>query len=191
MHSEIAALVERFVAGDDSAFAELVARYERKVYQVAFQIVRNHYDADEVVQETFVRIFKRRNELGKVSSFTSFLLRVATNYAIDLHRRQRSHDRWPEEDTPAMAQLQTILSADVRTPGDDFRDRRLMVEIIRALDTLPPRQRLTAILHDVQGYSKREVAEILECPEATVRSNLHIARTKLKKILRKRLRTEE
>ncbi|MBD3331363.1 sigma-70 family RNA polymerase sigma factor, partial [candidate division GN15 bacterium] len=54
-----------------------------------------------------------------------------------------------------------------------------------------PRQRATAVLHDIEGYSKAEIARIFECPEATVRSNLHIARTKLRKILKQRLRSKE
>lgn len=83
------------------------------------------------------------------------------------------------------------LSRKVSTPGEDYRKKVLMVEIDRALKTLPPRQRLTALLHDVQGYSKAEVANIMECPEATVRSNLHIARKKLKAILKKRLSDKE
>ena len=71
-------------------------------------------------------------------------------------------------------------------PGKDSAERS-REEIRQALDTLPPRQKITALLHDVEGYSKPEIAQILECPEATVRSNLHIARTKLKRILKKRL----
>jgi RNA polymerase sigma-70 factor (ECF subfamily) len=83
------------------------------------------------------------------------------------------------------------LSRQVRTPGEQYRNKVLMAEVKRALETLPPRQKATAMLHDVQGYSKSEVAKILECPEATVRSNFHIARKKLKAILKKRLAAKE
>ena len=61
-----------------------------------------------------------------------------------------------------------------------------MKEIKEALDLLPPKQRITAILHDIEGYSKADIAQALNSPEATVRSNLHIARNKLKKILAKK-----
>ena len=83
------------------------------------------------------------------------------------------------------------LSRKVKTPGDHLRNKVVMEEIRRALDMLPPKQKITALLHDVVGHSKSEIAEILDCPEATVRSNLHIARRKLKSILQKRLAKKE
>ena len=87
--------------------------------------------------------------------------------------------------------IQLDLSKSVATPSDDYINKRLMEEITKALDELPPKQRLTAILHDIEGYTKAEIAESFNCPEATVRSNLHIARNKLRKILQKRLNEKE
>lgn len=189
--NDIPGLVQRFVDGDPEAFAELVQRYRKKIYQVAYQIVKNHLDADEVVQETFVRVYNKKKELGNVTTFTSFLVRIATNYSIDLLRRQKGHSQLGEELAGLSGDLQMRLSKSVRTPGEEYEDVVTMREIQRALASLPPRQRLTAILHDIEGYSKAEVAEILECPQATVRSNLHIARLKLKAILKKRLGKED
>jgi RNA polymerase sigma-70 factor (ECF subfamily) len=191
MKSSIPDLVKRSVAGDHDAFAELVVRYRRKVYSLAFRIVGNHLDADEVVQETFVRVFKRKEELKSVSHFSSFVMRVATNYSIDLLRRRKGHSAVGPDTSALPGEIQLDLARRVSTPSEDFENKRLMLEIRRALDRLPPKQRATAILHDVEGYSKAEIAEIFGCPEATVRSNLHIARTKLRKLLRKRLRKEE
>ena len=186
MKNSVPELVRRFTRGDASAFSELVSRYRKKVYYVAFQMLGNHLDADEVVQETFVRIYHRRKELSDVTNFTSFLVRVATNYSIDLLRKQKGHSSIGDS-TTLPGEIQMELSRKVSTPGDEYRNKVLSEEIRKALGTLPPRQRLTALLHDVEGYSKAEVAQILECPEATVRSNLHIARKKLKAILKKRL----
>ncbi len=147
----------------------------------------NHLDADEVVQETFVRLYKKRKDLADVTNFTSFLIRVATNYAIDLLRKRRGHSQVADDSTSLPGDIQIELSRQVKTPSEDFRNKVLKEEILKALKTLPPKQRITALLHDVEGYSKPEIAGILECPEATVRSNLHIARKKLKHILKKRL----
>jgi len=187
MAKTIPDLVERFTDGDASAFAELVARFRKKIYYLAFQILGNHLDADEVVQETFVRIYRKREELSNVDNFTAFLIRIATNYAIDLLRKHKGHGQLMDDTSSLPGKIQIELSRRVPTPGDQFEDKVLMMEIRRALETLPPRQKITAILHDVEGYSKAEIAKILDCPEATIRSNLHIARTKLKKILKKRL----
>ncbi len=187
MPKSIPSLVERFTSGDESAFAELVTRFQKKIYYLAFQMLGNHLDADEVVQETFVRVYRRRQELRNVSNFTAFLIRIATNYAIDLLRRHKGHSPITDDQSSLPGEIQIELSQRVRTPSDQFEDKVLMLEIRRALEMLPPRQKITAVLHDVEGYSKAEIAEILDCPEATVRSNLHIARTKLKKVLKKRL----
>jgi RNA polymerase sigma-70 factor, ECF subfamily len=180
-------LLQEFLDGSDSAFSELIRRYRRKIYSLAYQMLGNHLDADEVVQESFVRVYKRREDLHHVTNFTSFLIRIATNYSIDLLRKRRIYGEVTDDPSTLPGEMQTDLARSVRTPGDLFRDKVLMEEIQRALDQLPPRQKITAILHDVEGYTKAEIATILDCPEATVRSNLHIARTKLKKILKKRL----
>ena len=191
MERTVPELIEAFASGDNRAFADLVGRYQKKIYSVAFQVVGNHLDADEVVQETFVRLYNRREELRAVQYFTSFVMRVATNYAIDLLRKRKGQDSLTTSTDDLPDGVQLDLASRVSTPERDLRSQRILAEIMRALDRLPPRQKLTAILHDVEGYTKSEVAEMMNCPEATVRSNLHIARTKLKKILEHRRLTKE
>ncbi|MEA2030726.1 MAG: RNA polymerase sigma factor [candidate division Zixibacteria bacterium] len=187
MNDTIPKLVDRFVQGDEAAFAVLLERFRQKVYSLGYQVLRNHLDADEVVQETFIRIYKRRKELANVKYFSTFLLRIAMNYSIDLLRKQKGHIKMAEDSSSFAGDVQLQLSKRVETPSDNYLNKALMEEIRRALQTLPPKQKLTAILHDIEGYSKSEIAKIFECPEATVRSNLHIARRKLRKILRQRL----
>lgn len=184
-------LVEGFIHDDASAFSELVRRYQRNIYFIAYRILGNHLDADEVVQESFVRIYRRRKEIASVTSFTSFLMRIATNYAIDLLRRRKGHGEIGDNLTELPGDVQMELARRVRTPDDLHRDKVIQQEITRALEKLALRQRMTIVLHDVEGMSKSEVAAIMQCTEATVRSNLHIARTKLKKILSKRLSAKE
>ena len=188
MRKTIPELVEAFVGGDDAAFAELLRRYQRKIYNLAFQVLGNHLDADEVVQETFVRLYRRRKELADVKYFSTFLLRIASNYSIDVLRKQRGHSKIAEDTSSLPGDIQVDLARRVATPSEEFENKYLMEEISRALRELPPKQQLTAVMHDIEGYSKAEIAEIFGCPEATVRSNLHIARTKLRKILERRLR---
>jgi RNA polymerase sigma-70 factor (ECF subfamily) len=191
MKKTIPELVEGFVSGDQSDFAELVNRFQKKLYTLAHHLLGNHLDADEVVQETFVRVYKKRKELRDVNYFSTFLVRIATNYSIDLLRKRKGHQAIAEDTSSLPGEVQLDLSRRVSTPSQAFERKRLMEEINRALDLLPPKQRMTAVLHDVEGYSKAEIADIFNCPQATVRSNLHIARIKLRKILRQRLRLKE
>jgi RNA polymerase sigma-70 factor (ECF subfamily) len=187
MHKSIPQLVESFIDGEERAFAELVGRYKEKIYALAYRILGNHLDADEVVQETFVRIYKRRKELADVRHFSTFLLRIATNYSIDLFRKHKNRSSLAHDSSSLPGEIQLDLAQRVATPSEKFDNKRLMEEINRALEQLPPKQKITAVLHDIEGLSKTEISRILGCPEATVRSNLHIARTKLKKILKKHL----
>jgi len=187
MTIQIPELVRGFVEGDEADFAALVRMFRRKIYATAHKIVGNHLDADEVVQETFFRVYRKKEELKNVKYFSTFLMRVATNYAIDLLRRQKGHKGMDNDTSSLPGAVQLDLAKRVSTPEEEFENKRLMEEIQAALDRLPPRQKITAILHDVDGHTKAEVALIMECPEATVRSNLHIARTKLKRILKHRL----
>jgi RNA polymerase sigma-70 factor (ECF subfamily) len=191
MDETIPEVVNRFANGDQKAFAELVERYRERTYALAFRILGNHLDADEVVQESFVRVYRKREELKNVKYFSTFLARIATNYAIDILRKRRGHASMSDDVTALPGAVQVDLSKRVVTPSETYERKRLMEEIMQALETLPPRQKITAILHDVEGYSKAEIADIFRCPQATVRSNLHIARTKLKKMLRQRLRVRE
>ena len=191
MTKTVPELVEEFIKGDQAAFAELVRRYQKKLYSLAYQMLGNHLDADEVVQESFVRIYRRRKGLRDVANFTSFLIRIATNYSIDLLRKRRIQAEVTDDPSLLPGDIQIHLASKVKTPGDLFQDKVIMKEIKIALEQLPPRQKITTILHDIEGLSKSEIAEILECPEATVRSNLHIARGKLKKVLKKRLARKE
>ena len=191
MNKSIPELVESFVKGDTVAFAELVRRYQKNIYFLAYRLLGNHLDADDVVQETFVRVYRRQKEIANVNSFTSFLTRIATNYAIDLLRKRKGRGSVSDDLSELPGEMQVDLARRVRTPEELLKDKVVMEEIQRALDRLPPRQRITIMLHDVDGYTKSEVAAILECPEATVRSNLHIARNKLKRILKKRLSVKE
>ncbi|MGH8015336.1 MAG: RNA polymerase sigma factor, partial [Candidatus Zixiibacteriota bacterium] len=89
MSAQVPELVRSFVDGDEADFAALVRTFRRKIYLTAHKIVGNHLDADEVVQETFVRIYRKRKELGNVKYISTFLMRVATNYAIDILRRRK------------------------------------------------------------------------------------------------------
>ncbi len=191
MNKTVPELVKEFVEGDQLAFAELMRRYRKKLYSIAFQMLQNHLDADEVVQETFVRIYKRRKELDNVNYFSTFLTRIATNYSIDLLRKRKSRRGVTEDTSTLPGHIQLDLAKRIKTPQQEFENKKLMEEIYKALEHLPPKQRTTILLHDIEGYSKTEIANVFDCPEATVRSNLHIARTKLRKLLKHRLGNKE
>ncbi len=181
---KIAELVERFKRGDESAFNELVRLFERRIYAHAYQMLGNHTEADDVLQETFVRLVKNIARLRTDANLPSFIFRIATNLCIDIIRkRQRREVNIDESDVEAARGYQLELSRRISTPEEETERRELMELITAAIAELPPKQQATIVLHDVEGYSKEEVAGIMNCPQATVRSNLHIARSKVKRKL--------
>jgi len=183
MNNEVRDLVKSFINGDHKAFAELVGRFKKRVYSVAYQMLGNHLDADEVTQEAFVRVYHRRDQLKNIDYFASFLMRIATNYAIDLIRWKQKGFISIDNDQETPGSVSIELTDNSERPDQQFENKALLDRINEAVKELPPRQRVTVILHDIEGYSKREIAVILQCPQATVRSNLHIARMKLRKLL--------
>lgn len=185
MNTEIEDLVRKFVDGDHAAFAELVRRYEKKVYGVAYRMMGNHLDADDVTQEAFIRIYKNRKSIKTASFFSCLLMKIATNFAIDLIRKKKNRFVAIDDDTTASQALKAQLIDKSLGPDESMESSELMAHVKKAVDMLPPRQRTAIILHDIEGFSKDEIADIMECPQATVRSNLHIARIKVKKWLTK------
>jgi RNA polymerase sigma-70 factor (ECF subfamily) len=187
MEKDINDLVLNLIEGDREAFAELVRTYKKRIYAVAYRMLGNHPDADEVTQETFVRIFEKRRELRNVKYFSGFLMRIACNYAIDLLRKRQRRFISIEDEVDSSPMTQAELSLKIPSPDREVENAELSSLLNQAIGMLPPRQKMTVILHDVEGYSMTEVAEAMRCPEATVRSNLHVARTRLRKWLVKRV----
>lgn len=184
----ISELVERFKAGDEKAFNELVRLFEKRIYAHAYQMVGNHTEADEVLQETFVRLVKNISRLKSDSNFASFVFKIATNYCIDIIRkRQRKYVNVDDQEFEESGRFQLELSRSILTPEDEQENKQLLELINAAIAELPPKQRATIVLHDVDGYSKEEIAQMMDCPQATVRSNLHIARSKVKQRLKDKI----
>jgi len=183
MNTDTEDLVLKFVEGDHAAFAELVRRFEKKVYGVAYRMMGNHLDADDVTQEAFIRIYKNRKSIKSASFFSCLLMKIATNYAIDLIRKKKNRFVAIDDESTASQALKAQLIDKSLGPDESIENTELMGHIREAVESLPPRQRMAIILHDIEGYSKVEIADIMECPQATVRSNLHIARIKVKKWL--------
>lgn len=157
--------------GDQDAFGELVRRHERRAYGVARAIVTVHEDAEDVVQDAFVRAYQALDRFDVGQSFGAWLSRIVANAALDLARRRKV--RTTDE-------LHDGMAGAFRDPGelDELRQR-----LGEALRTLPERMRSVLVLHDVQGYAHAEIGRLLGIPEGTARSDLHHARHRLRALL--------
>jgi RNA polymerase sigma-70 factor, ECF subfamily len=178
-----AGLLERAKAGDLEAFDQLMRLHEKQVLGTALRLVGNLQDAQDAAQETFLRLYKCLNRLPDIQEIKPWLYRVTVNVCNDMHRSRRRR-AWEPLSGPDPASSQP----DPELAWFD-QERGRLVEM--ALKTLPEKERAAVVLRDMQGLSTREVAEILGSSEVTVRSQISVARGKLKKFtdryLRKRL----
>ena len=169
-----AVLVRRAREGDGRAFGLLVERYMRSAYAVALSVTNHHQDAEDVAQTSFLVALRRLDECRSPEKFGGWLLAIVRNRARNLIRRERVRA------TEAIPE-----SASSPAPGPDRVSERseLRRRLRQALAQLPQVQREIVLLHDLQGWKHREIAEHLEMPSGTVRSHLHHARKALRTIL--------
>lgn len=174
-------LVRRARQGEDRAYGALVERYMRSAYAVAFSVIRRHEDAEDAVQESLVVALERLEECRNPEKFAGWLMTIVRNRSRNLIRREalRETDEVPE-------------SASTRRPGPDrvTEHRELRELLTEAMAELPEVQREIVLLHDLEGWKHREIAERLDLPSGTVRSHLHFARKALRKTLRATLELE-
>ena len=171
---EDAELAARAQAGDRDAFGELVGRYAAQARRVARAVLGNPEDADDAAQDGFLAALTHLARYDASRPFGPWLLRIVANAAADRRRRRRV--RTSEELSPILA---------APNPGpDQLTDRAAFRSTLAAaLARLPERQRMAVVLFDVEGYRHAEIAEMLNVPEGTVRSDVFHARRALRAAL--------
>ena len=176
VHDEDCELLDRLGANDEAAFRCLVERHIDRAYAIALRILGSRADAEDVVQDTFLKIWTRRGEWQQGrAKFSTWLYRVVTNRCIDLRRRPRTED---VEAVPEPADKQPdAVSAMQRSEVFNMLEE--------AMNLLPEQQRIAVILSYHEDMSNAEIAEVMETTIAAVESLLKRGRQHLKKILRR------
>ena len=180
-------LVRRARDGSFEAFDTLVGRHERYLYTLALRIVRNEQDAEEVVQETFLGVVEHIKEFAEQSTFRTWLVRIATNHALKVLRRRRTHPailmNGPDPDERRPLPHPEFIAPWRDEPlnlAQEKETQRLLAEAIEALDD---KYRLVFQLRDVQGLSTEETARALGLTESNVKVRLLRARLMLRERL--------
>lgn len=175
-------LVQRSKRGDLGAFEELVARYEKKVYNLAFRLTGNHDDADDVAQEALLRAYTSLSSFRGDSSFSTWLYRIVTNAGLDEIRRRRRRATTSLDDPLSTREGEVARQVPDASEGPvEIAERTEVREQVQeAINSLAGDHRVVLILRDLQGLSYAEIAGILRCPLGTVRSKLSRARERLK-----------
>jgi RNA polymerase sigma-70 factor (ECF subfamily) len=175
--------VRRVQAGDREAFEPLVEKYKRKVFRLAYQVVRDQEEALDIAQEAFVKAYRALPAFKGDSAFYTWLFRITMNVALDRKRQRATRARsFGAEDVPPEEWERTATSSDP-DPEDVASGAERRERIRKGLDSLSEHHRTIIILSDIEGLQYREIAEVLGIPMGTVMSRLHHARKRLREVL--------
>jgi RNA polymerase sigma-70 factor, ECF subfamily len=181
-------LVARARQGSEKAYRELLGRYQRPVFSIVFRMVRDRERAEDLAQETFVRVFNNIDKYDPRFKFSSWIFKIATNLTIDSIRRKEvptvSIDGSRNAVTADQVEATSImLVSDDENPEELLEARQLGAEIERGIDRLRPEYRTAILLRHVEGRPYEEIAEIMSVPLGTVKTYIHRARHELRETL--------
>lgn len=180
-------LVRAAKKGDVAAFEELVRRYDRNVFRIANHITHNAEDAEDVVQEAFLKAYQNLDRFQEQSKFYTWLVRIAVNEALMKLRRRRS-DKTVSMDQDIETEEDTIpreIADWAPNPEQQFKQEELREILSKTIQGLPPSFRTVFVLRDVEGLSTEETAEALDLSVPAVKSRLLRARLQLRERLNK------
>ncbi|HEY3282425.1 MAG TPA: sigma-70 family RNA polymerase sigma factor [Armatimonadota bacterium] len=175
-------LVERCQKGDLAAFNELVQRYEKQVYTLAYRLCGNHDDAEDIAAEVFLRVFNALPRFRGDAQFSTWLYRVVTNVYLDTRKRRSNHPVASLEDyleTDEGGQPRQVQDT-APSPQEELEANERREVLQRAIQALPEFQRIMITLYHVEELPYEQISEILQMPLGTVKSRLNRARRALR-----------
>jgi RNA polymerase sigma-70 factor (ECF subfamily) len=174
--------------GQEAAYRELVRRYERPVFSLIYRMVRNRELAEDLAQDTFVKVLNALGTYRPEFKFSSWVFKIANNVAIDQLRRREldtlSLEGSPHATTPDAVEATTLeLGTGGESALDEVANRELGGEIEQAIAKLRPEYRTCILLRHVEDRSYEEIAEVMDLPLGTVKTYIHRARHELRSML--------
>ena len=187
-------VVELALKGRESAYRELLRRYQRPVLSLIHRMVRDREQAEDLAQDTFVKVLNALDRYRPEFKFSSWIFKIAHNTALDALRRRElptlSLDGAPDAvSAEAQEATRPMVAVDEQSPDDYAAGRELGVHIEAAIARLRPEYRTAVTLYQIEGFAYEEIAETMELPLGTVKTFIHRARRELREQL-EHLRTE-
>lgn len=183
-NTQDAGLVERIVAGDKDAYAWLVERHSRSLFALAFRVSGNESDAEEIVQETFLRAYRNLHRFERRSSFSTWLFRIAMNCALDMKaaKKRPGHPlQISEEPEPGEHEIQ--LAADDPSPERMVISAQIKEKIAQAMKLLTHTERAAFVMRHLEGRSIDEIGSVLELKPNAAKNSVFRAVQKMRAAL--------
>jgi RNA polymerase sigma-70 factor (ECF subfamily) len=172
--------------GDRRAFSELVDLYKDKIYHLAYRMLHNVQEAEDVVQETFLRVYTNLNRYDETQKFSTWIYRIGTNLCIDrLRKRKASYSLDAEVNDSEGSDWYSMLASNDRTPEGELLLSETQEQVRRAIDSLPEKYKSAVILRYLHDMSLQEISEVLDMPVTTVKTRVHRGREYLRERLEK------
>lgn len=181
-------LIKQAQKGDMASFEQLLYRYDRQVLNIAASFRNNEEDAKDIYQEVFMRVYKGLKNFQFKSEFSTWLYRITTNVCISFKRKEGKHnvdslDREIRIDDDESGKVSDFIAGDDSTEslavGSD-----LSVHIKGAVDTLPEKQKMAFTLKYYEGYKIKEIAQMMQCSDGTIKRYLFTATNKMREQLK-------
>ncbi|PDO09329.1 MAG: RNA polymerase sigma factor SigW [Candidatus Reconcilbacillus cellulovorans] len=172
-------------AGDREAFAGLVDLYQDKLYHLALRMLSHPQEAEDAVQETFLRVFASLDRYDESQKFSTWIYRIATNLCIDRLRKRKSSVSLDADtaDNGEGTDWYDVLPGDEQTPESRFLTSELQELVRKAIDELPDKYKAVVVLRYLHDMSLQEIGDILDLPVTTVKTRIHRGREALRRKL--------
>ncbi|HHX18524.1 MAG TPA: sigma-70 family RNA polymerase sigma factor [Clostridium sp.] len=179
-------LIKEAKSGNVEAFEELIKQNEKKVFNIAYKMMGNYDDANELAQEAFIKAYKSINKFKGDSLFSTWIYRITTNVCLDELRKRKNkkvislneHIKYNDEE------IKPQVKDERPGPEKIFEKKETKNLINQCIESLPADYKTVIILRDIEGFTYEEIAKIINCPEGTVKSRISRARKALRDIFK-------
>jgi RNA polymerase sigma-70 factor, ECF subfamily len=183
MEVDAGGLIERAQSGDSDAFRLLVEQHSRAIFRLAFRMTGNEQDAEDVVQEAFLRAYKRLSDYEARASFSTWLYRIASNYSLDLIRSRRRHEEKRERGSSEERDILEVLPESSPGPDRIVYGSQVKDRVNAALDELSAQERTAFVLRHFEGLSIEEIGRSLGTGTNATKHSIFRAVQKLRRSL--------
>jgi len=177
-------LMEKFQSGYEQAFNLLVDRYQDRLHNFLYRYTHDHQDCEDLVQETFYRVFRSRHSYERIAKFSTWMYTIAINLAKSLYKKKKRMTKVTIHKDPDDSEDRPMKLADTDIlPDDLLHEKMCMDELEKALKELSDDFREVVVLRDIQQLSYEEISEIADLPMGTVKSRINRGRAQLQELL--------
>jgi len=168
-------IIKRRLAGEKEAFAELVTRYKKLIYNVIYNIINDKEEVNDIAQEVFIKIYRALDKYDPQYKFSTWAVKIATNYCLDVVRKKKIETTSIDEAVG--------VSSNIETPESSYIRQEQNERINNELSKLPDKYRVPLILYHKNGLSYEEMTKVLNEPMSIIKNRLYRARKMLKEKL--------